>query len=845
MLDWINQKIGRQLLTVFYALLAVVSLTSLFVYDYTESQLSESKENLLTVSERNARANDLWQDWQEVQFGLRGYVIFGDEKTFEEVESYRLGIKEKTEWFEENVKSAEGREFVAQMNSLYSSYYGGLLPLSEAYVSGKKNGEINEDFLQGDTLLGLPVVRRLIDQGVLKESAGGTIDVVPDIERATASLENYRASLAKEQADSVAKLQEEVASTQMIWLSSIVVLILFLFLFIHPYVRNMSRHLMHLVDDNKRLTEGEEIGQSEVLKRRDEIGLLRESFNQMAMTTVESKKNMQTKNEELQAQQEELIAQQEELQAQQEELEDAYETTKRNEENLKFRNELTEALAVRETVEAYPAIIQKMASITGSEYGALILFEKNGTFKATTYGMDDDQVAAAVTEETSAVRRMRLLRQTVQSEKQIAMSIAMPYPFHLYEVALPIFEPETHELLAAIYLVRFKEPYREQQLADMNGFVQQLTLSLLRTRSYEEMKREKQKTEQVLDSIREAVLYIEDGSKEIYVNRPLFDLIPELASEFQADRTLSSIQYILDVMRSIVDDVPAFDAYVAQIASRRPPEEVLRFDVRNNSAHLQIYAERISVEGGWQGLILVIRDSTLETEADRLKTELVSTVSHELRTPLTSIYGFTELMLSRKVDEMKQKKYLKTIHMETERLSNLVTDFLDVQRMQSGKHLYQMAHLDVVSLVDEVVDFYRTSHPERTIELHAIEGEAPEIIADEARIKQLLSNLISNAVKYSPEGGVVSVAIGMKNEFAVIEISDEGIGIPQNALAHLFEKFFRVDNSDTRRIGGTGLGLSICKEIVKEHEGTIHVDSIEGKGSTFTVMLPLTIPEYV
>ena len=271
------------------------------------------------------------------------------------------------------------------------------------------------------------------------------------------------------------------------------------------------------------------------------------------------------------------------------------------------------------------------------------------------------------------------------------------------------------------------------------------------------------------------------------------------------------------------------------------PPDKFQFDVRNNTAHLEVYAERIDIEGGWKGVILVIRDITRETEADRLKTELVSTVSHELRTPLSSIYGFTELMLNREIDVIKQKKYLATIHDETGRLSNLVTDFLDVQRMQSGAQLYQKKSIDLYDVAKRVISVYDASSVRHSLELNQLTATLPHIVADEDRIKQLLSNLINNAIKYSPEGGKVDVTLDTSDEDIIIRVVDDGIGIPHHAFAHLFDKFYRVDNSDTRRIGGTGLGLSICKEIVKEHEGTIHVESDEGVGSIFTILLPLQV----
>src|SRR5690606_9749790 len=149
----------------------------------------------------------------------------------------------------------------------------------------------------------------------------------------------------------------------------------------------------------------------------------------------------------------------------------------------------------------------------------------------------------------SLLNRMRLGTKVIQSEKRVSRTDDTPYSFSTHEDALPIYDQSTNQLLAAVYMVRYQSPYQSQYLAGMRDSSQQMTLSLLRTRSYDEMKQEKQKTEQVLDSIREAIIYLEDGNDELYVNRPLFELIPELQTEFTTDRTLSSASYVIEVMR--------------------------------------------------------------------------------------------------------------------------------------------------------------------------------------------------------------------------------------------------------------------------------------------------------
>jgi CheY-like chemotaxis protein/two-component sensor histidine kinase len=239
------------------------------------------------------------------------------------------------------------------------------------------------------------------------------------------------------------------------------------------------------------------------------------------------------------------------------------------------------------------------------------------------------------------------------------------------------------------------------------------------------------------------------------------------------------------------------------------------------------------------GTLFVHRDITKEHEVDKMKSEFVSTVSHELRTPLASVLGFTELLLNKEFSPGRQKKYLTTIHKEANRLTSLINDFLDVQRMESGKQTYEMRALDLVPIVSDLVDTAQVNAPQHRILLD-LQTDHLYVHADSDKVRQIFTNLLSNAVKYSPNGGDVTVTIRENKDTAYIDVADNGLGIPEEGLSKLFGKFFRIDNSDRREIGGTGLGLAIVKEIVKAHGGDVTVRSTMGEGSVFTVSLPKT-----
>ena len=198
-------------------------------------------------------------------------------------------------------------------------------------------------------------------------------------------------------------------------------------------------------------------------------------------------------------------------------------------------------------------------------------------------------------------------------------------------------------------------------------------------------------------------------------------------------------------------------------------------------------------------------------------------------------------MLTRELPPEKRERFLKTMSKEAKRLTDLLNDFLDIQRMEDGNQEYKQDHFSLSQLVREVVERFRETG-DHTIHFDDADREL-YIIADQARIEQVLVNLISNAIKYSPNSNEVEVRIRYERRQAYVSIKDYGIGIPEHAFESLFKKFYRVDNSDTRQIGGTGLGLSICKEIIESHGGSIEVESTVGEGSTFTFTLDLTEEE--
>ena len=225
---------------------------------------------------------------------------------------------------------------------------------------------------------------------------------------------------------------------------------------------------------------------------------------------------------------------------------------------------------------------------------------------------------------------------------------------------------------------------------------------------------------------------------------------------------------------------------------------------------------------------------------DRMKDEFVALVSHELRTPLTSIRGYLELVLD-DADQLttEHREFLQIVDRNVDRLLHLVSDLLLVAQADAGKLVFDWAEVDLGSLAAHCVQAAQPAAERAGVELVIASESSRPIVADSERIGQLLDNLISNAIKFTPDGGRVDVSVDSSEDLAVIEVRDTGFGIGPKDQEQLFERFFRTQSATEKAIAGTGLGLSIVKAIVDAHGGTISVESSEGVGTTFRVELPL------
>jgi two-component system phosphate regulon sensor histidine kinase PhoR len=241
------------------------------------------------------------------------------------------------------------------------------------------------------------------------------------------------------------------------------------------------------------------------------------------------------------------------------------------------------------------------------------------------------------------------------------------------------------------------------------------------------------------------------------------------------------------------------------------------------------------------GVVLVLRDVSEVRRLERMRQQFVANVSHELKTPLSSIKAYTETLLGgAKNDPIHCERFLNRIDEQAGRLQDLIMDMLSLARIESGQAALDLADVSVAHVVRRCLADYEPQAVARELVLeNFVDDPTVRVHADEEGLRQILSNLIDNAVKYTPAGGRVSIHCHPNGRMAAIEVTDTGIGIPAEHHAHLFERFYRVDKARSRELGGTGLGLSIVKHLCQAMGGSVDVKSELQKGSTFSIRLPL------
>jgi signal transduction histidine kinase len=244
----------------------------------------------------------------------------------------------------------------------------------------------------------------------------------------------------------------------------------------------------------------------------------------------------------------------------------------------------------------------------------------------------------------------------------------------------------------------------------------------------------------------------------------------------------------------------------------------------------------IDKNGAVKGIVNLVRDISREKELDRMKTEIVRSVSHEFRTPLSAIVGMTEMLLSGDVEETKVEKYLTIIRNEGLRLSRMVTELLNIARIESGKESIKLTSFGLSELFTRVGETIAPLADKKNASIRFDAGEIGAIVADIEKMEELLINFIDNSLTYSDEGCRIEIHAVRNNDMLSITVSDNGWGIPEEDMTHIGERFYRGRNAE--KIKGTGLGLALCSELLKMHDGSMNIQSRAGEGTRITMSIP-------
>jgi two-component system, OmpR family, sensor histidine kinase VicK len=292
---------------------------------------------------------------------------------------------------------------------------------------------------------------------------------------------------------------------------------------------------------------------------------------------------------------------------------------------------------------------------------------------------------------------------------------------------------------------------------------------------------------------------------------------------------------------SIVDVLGLEDQYTFETLIEEGDSLILDFSTEEELYILRASLSVIQKETGFvNGLIVVLHDITEQEKIDQERREFVANVSHELRTPLTTMKSYLEALgegLWR--DEQIAPRFIEVTQTETERMIRLVNDLLRLSKLDSKDYKLNKSWVNFSRYFHKVIDRFELTKNENITFIRKISDEAIFVEIDEDKITQVLDNIISNALKYSPQGGNITFRVKELNNEILVSVTDEGVGIPKSDLAKVFDRFYRVDKARSRKLGGTGLGLAIAKEVVVAHGGNIWAKSQEHKGTTIFFTLPL------
>ncbi|WP_342514112.1 ATP-binding protein [Sporosarcina sp. FSL K6-1522] len=791
--------IRQRYLTITITIMIILTLVTAGIYIYAKKSWDHFVTEQENLFEKAHEIDDLADATTGLFFRVRGYYAFQLDSelaiAYQEIET----IKETIEKLKKRTLTDAEQDLVNEIETFLGQYEEEVLPQALAFVQANDYEGLRQLSLSGSNT----TVNRLVD---------------------------YSNSYNQQVNTGLHSVFEKTTQLLNGFFLLLFLLGLILLLFTIWMIWQVVYHFIRPIEQMRVAADNYQNGEEFIFKpiiRSDEIGALSDSFAKMIDT-------INVKEQKLVAQNDELLSQQEELFDKQAKMEHALSEARHSKFRLERYNGLNHHLSFTlDKQELADTVLDYFKELYAIDLGAFWL-PQSGEYSLNNI---TDHMFEEFKEKQLHYVKLRLekepyyvLKREADYEKGIATSQT-----YVYDLMASVKDSEGkfHITLA---LSRVGRTFTKDDLHDIYGILNRVALAVDRIEQYELVNHERALNQNILDNVTEGIQFVSNSGNMQKYNQALFRLLdmPADSTECPTDKN----GWIRCFMDKSNDDGQLQQFFETSLASQTTNVSQTSYTIQGDTLKvLNVYSVPVMMEGEKAGTVFVHRDITQEYEIDRMKTELVSTVSHELRTPLSSILGFTELLLSKEMDTKRQKRYQETIHKEAKRLTNLINDFLDLQRMESGNQSYDIQEVNLSEITIRAIENFPKN------DAHAItlvdNTSTPILYADQDRILQVFTNILSNAIKFSPEGGAVTVSLSTEGDQAIVAIKDEGIGIPAEQVDHLFEKFHRLDNSYSRKIGGTGLGLAICREIIEKHNGAIWIESEEYKGTTVFFSLPI------
>ena len=372
--------------------------------------------------------------------------------------------------------------------------------------------------------------------------------------------------------------------------------------------------------------------------------------------------------------------------------------------------------------------------------------------------------------------------------------------------------------------------YGQDELGQLSLAINDLSTKV--EEAQESTEAERRRLDSVLEHMTDGVIATDRRGKVVIINETALELL-----NLTQDKAVGY---------SILEILKIQEHFTLRHLLETQEELILDFSTEDNEVTLRGEFSLIQRETGFiSGLVCVLHDITEQEKIERERRDFVSNVSHELRTPLTSMRSYLEALNDGAwKDPDIAPRFLAVTQEETDRMIRMITDLLNLSRMDAGKDTFELEYVNINELFSHVLNRFdmMLQSADKPVEPFVIKRDFTKrdlwVEVDADKMIQVLDNIMNNAIKYSPSGGTITCRLMETHNNIVISIADEGLGVPKKDIPHVFDRFFRVDKARARSMGGTGLGLAISKEVVQKHGGKIWLESIENKGSTFFISLP-------